>query len=130
MNTIDLLDPLVVDALASGIIEQGGNDSAGYVRFADGTQIAWVTVQSGAMNNAFGGVYISSVITSVTWPASFTATPKCYAQAISDAGNSPRWAGHGTNAGSSTTSPPVWAITGQSTTNTATIRLVGIGRWK
>lgn len=113
------------------IIQSAGTAPEGYVRFADGTQIAWKTVQTTAINNSHGGVYISAVVTAQPWPASFFGNaPKVASQTISDSGNAPRWHGHGTGLGSTTTTPPVWAIAGVSTTNTATIRMVGIGRWK
>ena len=113
------------------VVESAGTAAEGYVRWADGTQIAWTTVQSGAINNSHGSVYISAVITAQPWPASFFGNaPKVVSQTLSDSGNAPRWHGHGTGWGSTSTTPPVWAIAGVSTTNTATIRMVGIGRWK
>jgi len=136
---VDPLASLILAAIDAAEVKEGGvrvvasagTAPEGYVRWADGTQIAWTTVQTGAINNAHGNVYISAVVTARPWPASFFGNaPKVVSQTISDSGNAPRWHGHGTGLGSTSTTPPVWAIAGVSTTNTATIRMVGIGRWK
>lgn len=136
---VDPLASLILAAIDAGEVKEGGvpvvasagTAPEGYVRWADGTQIAWKTVQSGSINAPHGSLFLSAVITGVAWPASFFGdAPKVVSQTISDSGNAPRWHGHGTGAGSTTTTPPVWAIAGVSTINTATIRMVGIGRWK
>lgn len=134
-DVLDFLGPAFLnrfsDDIVGEVVASAGTAAEGYVRWADGTQIAWTTVQTGAINNAHGSLYISAIVGAQSWPASFFGDPpKVVSQTLSDSGNAPRWHGHGTGWGTTSTTPGVWAIAGVSTANTATIRMVGIGRWK
>lgn len=61
------------------VIEHGSNANGDYVRFADGTQIAWVhSVDMGSIIAAGSGTWTSPYRTnavSLTWPAAFAAPP-------------------------------------------------------
>lgn len=58
------------------IIEYGTNANGEYIRYADGTQIAWKTVSPGlATASATGSLFQSNGWGSGSFPASFAATP-------------------------------------------------------
>lgn len=61
------------------VIEQGGTGNSRYVRFADGTQIVWVTdVNMGSILAAGSGTWSLPYRTdpvSLTWPVAFVASP-------------------------------------------------------
>ncbi|MAN98206.1 hypothetical protein [uncultured Roseovarius sp.] len=54
-------------------IEPGSNANGDYVRFADGTQICWHTLTTGAINVAEGAGYSASAATNWTYPAGFAS---------------------------------------------------------
>lgn len=133
-EVLDFLGPTLVsrfsDDIVGEVVERAGDDAAGYVRLADGTQIAWVNVVTDAMNTVIGSLFASSYTAGEPWPAAFAGTPVTMAAAVSNSGNSPRWFGQGTSWGTATHTPSAWAVTFASTTNTATLRYLGFGRWK
>ncbi len=61
------------------VIEQGGSGDTRYVRFADGTQIVWMTaVNMGSILAAGTGTWATPYRTNpvnLTWPVAFTAVP-------------------------------------------------------
>ena len=62
-----------------GVIERGSNADGEYVRFADGTQICWVTgVNMGSIIAAGNGTWANPYRTnavSLTWPVAFVQSP-------------------------------------------------------
>lgn len=101
--------------------ERGSNANGEYVRFADGTQICTGPVISVNVNVATGSIYYSAAST-WTFPATFAATPLCFAHA-SNAGN-----GVGYCNTPSTTQASVRALAATSQTG-VTVRAMAIGRW-
>lgn len=102
------------------IIERGSNANGEYVRFADGTQICWMSVTGIDISTAVGSIY-RSVGVVAPHPASFVGTAHSYAQDHSSANV---WAS--TNYGSTGVTVTLFyhaALTGR------TARITSIGRW-
>lgn len=110
------------------IIEYGTNANGEYIRYADGTQIAWKTVSPGvATNSATGSLFQSSGWGSGSFPATFAATPVVTHSGKPGAVNG--WTLCAVNPTSSNwgTYRFVAAVTDADTTGTG--KLMAIGRW-
>ena len=108
------------------IIERGSNANGEFVRYADGTQICWLTdtVNARAINSAFMGGFRSSG-QSWSYPAAFSSTPVISVTPISASGLS----GYATNTPSATNFAwSVTAVTSQGSQDRS-VSLRAIGRW-
>jgi hypothetical protein len=114
------------------IIERGSNSQGSYVRYADGTQICWLTVSTNAaLNNshANGVLYGSPAIYPLAYPATFSSVPTVTASAsLFGSATGIVWA-----VGYEQPILNQWggwlALTTVATGAYANIRLMAIGRW-
>lgn len=114
------------------IIERGNNSQGSYVRYADGTQICWITVSTGAAVNlahAGGAFYGSPAIYPLTYPAPFISVPTVTASAsLFGSTTGVVWV-----AGYEQPEVNGWggwlALSTVATGSYANIRLIAVGRW-
>lgn len=110
------------------IVDSGSGFSGSYIRFADGTQICWITTTRSATassaTGAWGTVYYQSY--AWTFPASFISTPTVVAHTVPTGTFLPT----GNKADSvTTTSATVWCWAADTFTD-ATYNIIAIGQWK
>ena len=98
------------------IIQQGSNSNGEFVRFADGTQICWVSDFSVSDSGA----------PSWTYPAGFAAQPRAVA-GMMQSGTTPVVLAAGANIGPSSTVVRAWGLSGARVTESAS--LLAVGRW-
>src|SRR5690606_15722512 len=104
------------------IIERGSNANGQYVRFADGTQICWMTAGGIVTDIALGPIFRSAQVT-VTFPAAFAEIPTVSVAPRS----SPRWGGITANTTSSQCQVQVFSTS--SSPSQIRTHVVAIGRW-
>lgn len=112
------------------VVSYGTNTNGHYIRFYDGTQICWKSIQfSKPCTSVWGGIYATGFFELGSWPAAFVDYPVTSTSATRGNNHSFFIGGHyldtGTNVGSIElyrgTSAPV--VEGW-------IHAIGIGRWK
>ena len=110
--------------------EYGGNATSGYVKYANGTMIAWkaVTKSNVAITTAWGSVYESSAAQSLgNWATAFSATPFVFASCGN--GNVAVFPEKVTSV-SATSAGSCYVWRPQSTASASfVINVVGIGKW-
>lgn len=104
------------------VIERGSNANGQYVRFADGTQICWMTAGGIVTDIALGPIFRSAQVT-VTYPAVFAEIPSVYVAPRS----SPRWGGITANTTSSQCQVQVFSTA--SSPSQIPTHVAAIGRW-
>ena len=114
------------DGVPTGaIIERGSNANGDYVKFADGTMIAWArVVQSGAVDVVAGSLFGSA---NQTWvfPVAFMISPAPVAS-VTRCGSSSRWGVVVSNTGTSASTRVLSTV---SSPTDLVIDTLAIGRW-
>lgn len=106
------------------LIERGSNSNGEYLRFADGTQICWHTLNSSeAISVAYLGGFRSGAVT-WTFPAVFSAAPKATSTAVY-----PTAFGSTIFNITTSTSSVLWTAVSSQTADTRSATLTAIGRW-
>ena len=98
------------------IIQQGSNSNGEFVRFADGTQICWVS----------GFSVSGSGAPSWTYPAEFAAFPRSIAGNVQNA-TTPAVLTFGASIGAASGPVRVWNLSGSRVTEN--VSLIAVGRW-
>ena len=128
-NTIVMQDIVGTVAQSGGvptgaIVERGTNANGEYVRFADGTQICWITSIAGeGPDTASGNVFMGDVVV-WTFPAAFSSNPTKSGVANS----STRWLAIA-NGASATTEAQFRVFSTGSSAAGGTPQLMAVGRW-
>lgn len=107
-----------------GLIEDGSNANGQYVKFADGTQLCWISSMAGPdSNSATGAIFQSSTNPTWTYPSAFVSSPQVTTVSLSGG----RWATtHGTP---TTTASAINVFRSAATATASTVSLSAIGRW-
>ncbi|WP_240233629.1 hypothetical protein [Devosia lacusdianchii] len=105
------------------IIERGSNSNGSYVRFADGTQICWGTINYSNITTAAGAIFLAAAVT-WTYPIAFVNATETVCQA-SDTGSTVVWVG----CVASATTASLQAFSYASASGTRAFRAMAIGRW-
>lgn len=110
-----------------GIIERGQNTSGKYIKFPDGTMVAFNRVVNNGMaiTSAWGSWFITSAL-SYTFPATFYDNPVVAVHMENASGDIATWM----NSTVSTTGFSGRFASGQSVTVNAIVGWIAIGRWK
>ncbi|MHC9236885.1 hypothetical protein ACX9MO_14740 [Pseudooceanicola sp. 502str34] len=107
------------------IIERSSNTNGEYVKFADGTMLAFSpTFTSGAIATAAGNVYRDSAQISWTYPVSFVSATTSL-NVFASLGNVNCWPAVGTFSGSAS----CYVMSHLNTQSNVPVRFMAIGRW-
>lgn len=111
------------------IVERGANAQGAYVRYADGTQICWLEISTGAVNQINANVANSLAVVPGAFPATFSAAPVVTGSASPyGAAQGVFWAGM--FVAPTQTSWGSWLGMAPATTSAfSTLRLMAVGRW-
>ena len=120
----------IADLLSiTGTVEQGSNSNGIWVRFSSGVQICYMrTAVSATIDDAWGGTYISDLITGKTYPKAFSALPSVSIFSVHD--SQPHWT-MGLTSGSITATPGFYLVRGATAGGAATyyVLIIAIGEW-
>lgn len=107
-----------------GLIEAGSNANGDYVKFADGTMIAWGrVVSSGAVDTAVGSIFGSANLT-WTFPVAFVGSAPVVSH--TRCSSAARW---GTAISNTTTSATLRVFSAVSNTGNVVSDTMAVGRW-
>ena len=111
--------------------KMGAEEGSGYIKFPNGTLIAWVSQDfTGNVNTSWGSSYYSPQITLPNWPADFHATPDNVQVSVNGTGGGDVWLGK-VSGTSKTTAGKVYAYGPVAQSNISfTVKAVAFGRWK
>lgn len=109
------------------IIERGSNANGEYTMFADGTMTCTSPTFSSTTSSAQGSIFIDAAPNTWTFPAVFSAAPKCSGFTIRTGGSGVGWIG---NLGASpTTTNMSYRLTSSNTGHIADGQITAHGRW-
>ena len=121
----------IADLLSiTGTVEQGSNSNGNYIRFSSGVQICYMrTAVSATIDNAWGGMYRSALITAKTYPKAFSALPSVSMFSAHDNTDVASLTVGGAS-GSITATPGFYLMRGTSATaKTYYVSIIAIGEW-
>lgn len=114
---------------SGAVIERGSNSNGNYVRYADGTQICWHSVNVGAVDHPslIGPLYYSAITGARPFPIAFSAVPICEMSLRSVSGGTVMM----TEAAAATVSASktLYSIAPTAGSRTLVIEYIAIGRW-
>ncbi|WCO82116.1 hypothetical protein vBPpSSYP_134 [Pseudomonas phage vB_PpS_SYP] len=110
------------------VIERGSNTNGEYIRFADGTQICWmsISVTDQAISNAYGTLFQG--VRTWNFPMPFSAAPTTTPGAFRW-GSSASWAGVASAGTGSSVSLRGFDISSRAAGTSTDISAIAIGRW-
>jgi len=121
----------IADLLSiTGTVEQGSNSNGIWVRFSSGLQICYMrTAVSATIDDAWGGTYISDLITGITYPKAFSALPSVSIFSVHENADVASWTVGGVS-GSITATSGFYLGRGTSrTAETYYVSSIAIGEW-
>jgi len=123
----------IADLLSiTGTVEQGSNSNGSWVRFSSGVQICYMRIAvSSTIDTAWGGAYLSDLITGITYPKAFSALPSVSIfSVLENTGVFSSWAMARSDE-SITATPKFYLVRGASgTAETYYVSIMAIGEWE
>ncbi len=110
------------------IIERGSNSNGSYVRYADGTQLCWHSINAGVADTAHGQVFITSN-NSWTFPVQFSSVPMIVSGSNrSGSANGVTWPGSTTQSISVSSTNGLFGVSSMTGAGVY-LHVLAIGRW-
>lgn len=99
------------------------------VRFPNKIQLATCKFDFGAVNVAFGNVFISTLTAGAAWPAPFFTPPVVASHSVRAGGNQPTHFASGTSGPTATHAPAGWGVAFVSNAAGGTVSFLALGIW-